>query len=185
MSRPRNPVPSYLRHAQSGRARAVWTDPSGNRHYRMLPGPYDSPESRAAFARLQMELAASPFVRPSDSQGITVAEVLAAYAEYADRHYRGPDGEPTGETERIGAAARHVRELYRHTPAAEFGPLALKAVRERFITQGWCRRSVNQQVERVRRIFKWAASEELVPAAVYHALATVAGLIARRFASAP
>jgi integrase len=66
--------------------------------------------------------------------------------------------------------------LYGHTPAASFGPLALKAVRERFVAAGGCRRSVNQQIERVRRIFKWAASEELVPAGVFQALATVVGL---------
>ena len=56
MSRHRKSIPSYLLHQQSGRARAVWTDSAGIRQYRMLPGPFNSPESRAAFATLLLEL---------------------------------------------------------------------------------------------------------------------------------
>ena len=55
MPRPRKSIPSYLPHAQSGRARAVWTDRAGTRQFRMLPGAYDSPESRTAFAALLLE----------------------------------------------------------------------------------------------------------------------------------
>ena len=60
MSNPRKPTPSYLFHKQTGRARAVWTDRHGTRHDKLLPGGHDSPESRTAFARLQLELEASP-----------------------------------------------------------------------------------------------------------------------------
>jgi hypothetical protein len=45
MPRPRNSIPSYLPHAQSGRARVVWTDPTGIRSFKMLPGAFNSPES--------------------------------------------------------------------------------------------------------------------------------------------
>jgi integrase len=172
----RKPTPSYLKHTQSGKGRAVWTDAAGVRHFRMLPGPFDSSESRTAFARLQLELEAAPAAAVTNPDGITVAEVLVAYLDFAERHYRGPDGRPTGETDHVKVVCRHVRELYAGLPAAEFGPLALKAVRQRFIAAGWCRRSVNQQTERVRRIVKWAVSEELVPAAVYQAIAAVPGL---------
>jgi integrase len=143
----------------------------------MLPGAYGSTESRAAFATLLLELEASPHRgRLSDPNGITVNEVLLAYVQHADQHYRGPDGHPTGETQHVKVVCRAVRELYGMTPAADFGPLALKAVRQRFVAAGWCRRSVNQQIERVRRAFKWAASEELIPFDVYHRLTTVTGL---------
>jgi integrase len=42
--------------------------------------------------------------------------------------------------------------------------------------QALCRKVVNQRVDHVRRVFRWAASEELVPQSVYDALTTVAGL---------
>jgi integrase len=144
-------------------------------------GPYNSPESRREYARLVAELAVNPAPPPlaqsrAGRDGLTVNEVLLAYLGHAERHYRGPDGNPTGEVAAVKRVLRHVRELYGHTPAREFGPLALKAVRRRFVERGWGRRSVNQQVERVRRVFKWAVAEELVPPAVHQALAAVAGL---------
>jgi hypothetical protein len=168
MPRSRNPVPSYLLHRQSGRGRAVWTDALGVRREQLLPGAFNSSESRTAFARLQLELETSPHrALRADPTGITVNELLAAYKDFAEAHYRAPDGTPTGEAEHMKLVGRYIRGLYGDTPAAEFGPLALKAVRQQFLNAGWCRTTVNQQTERVRRIFKWAASEELVPPAVY------------------
>src|SRR5947209_13306661 len=99
MPRPRKSIPSYLPHAQSGRARAVWTDRAGTRQFRLLPGAFDSPESRAAFAALLLEREAAPHHAPAaaNPNGITLAELLLAYLEHAERHYRTPDGRPTSE----------------------------------------------------------------------------------------
>lgn len=69
-----------------------------------------------------------------------------------------------------------MRECYGHTPAVEFGPLALKAIRSSLIERGNCRGYVNDNVVRIRQMFKWAASEELIPTSVFQALATVNGL---------
>ena len=44
------------------------------------------------------------------------------------------------------------------------------------IDVGLSRTTINQRVGRIVRVFKWAASEELVPAAVHQALKTVSGL---------
>jgi integrase len=176
MPRHRKLVPSYLEHKQSGRARAVWTDQFGVRQFRMLPGAYDSSESRTAFARLQLELEAAPHHRTDTGTGVSVNEVLLAFLRHAESHYRKPGGDTTNEFDEYKLVARHVRELYGEMPAARFGPLALKAIRQKFIDAGWCRGFINQRVGRVRRIFKWASSEELVPAAVYQSLATVTGL---------
>ncbi len=176
MPRPRKSTPSYLLHNQSGRARAVWTDTAGTRHFRMLPGAFDSQESRIAFARLQLELESVPTAIVTGPDGISVNEMLLAYLAHAERHYRGSDGNPTDETRHVKVVCRYVRELYGHLPAAEFGPLALKVVRQKFIGENWCRKTVNARVERVRRIFKWAVAEELVSPAVFQALVAVAGL---------
>jgi integrase len=42
--------------------------------------------------------------------------------------------------------------------------------------QGLSRKLVNQRIDHIKRVFKWGASEELLPASVYEALTTVAGL---------
>ena len=175
MSRSRNPLPSYLPHKQSGRARAVWTDLSGSRHERLLPGKFDSPESRTAFARLCLELEASPTAQHS-KQEITIVEVLVAYLDHAERHYRGLDGTPTGEFATCKLAIRAIRELYGDIAACEFGPMKLKAARQKWISNGLSRSGCNRWVGVVKRVFKWAASEELVPISVHQSLTTVTGL---------
>jgi len=174
-------VPAYRLHKSSAQAVVTVRQADGSRRDIYL-GAYNSPESRREYARLVAELAVRPTPLPptvdgrEDNFGLTVNEVLLAYLGHAERHYRGPDGGPTDEVAAVKRVARHVRELYGHIPAREFGPLALKAVRQRFIGLGWGRRSVNQQVERIRRVFKWAVAEELVPPSVHQALVAVAGL---------
>src|SRR5262249_52663247 len=93
-----------------------------------------------------------------------------------EQHCRREDGPPTGETDNDRDALRPVKALYGHSIAREFGPLALRAVRDAMVKAGLSRGVVNARVSRVRRVFKWAASFELVPATVYEALRTVAGL---------
>jgi integrase len=44
------------------------------------------------------------------------------------------------------------------------------------IELGWSRRFVNDQVGRIRRMFRWAASKEILPAEISQALGTVDGL---------
>ncbi|MBA4191352.1 MAG: hypothetical protein C0467_25505 [Planctomycetaceae bacterium] len=105
-----------------------------------------------------------------------VANVILAFIKYASVHYRDEKGKPTGEVEEFRAAYGPLMDLYGHIPAAEFGPLAMQAVRQKMIDNDWCRNRVNKQVSRIRRIFKWAASQELVPVELPHGLACVQGL---------
>ena len=58
----------------------------------------------------------------------------------------------------------------------EFGPLALKAVRQQMIDQGWSRPYINRQVNRIRRMFRWGVENELVSPSVLHALCAVTPL---------
>lgn len=172
----RKPTPSYVLHKQSGRARAVWYDSVGARQQKLLPGPFNSSESRAAFARLQLELEAAPAPAAAPRTGPTLAELMVAYLDHAERHYRGPDGKPTSELNEVKLVLRALRALYAETPAAEFGPLRLKAVRQGWVNARLARSECNRRANLVRRMFKWAASEELVPATAYHTLTTVGGL---------
>ena len=179
MSTRRKPTPSYLPHSASGRARAVWTDSFGIRRDRLLPGPFDSPQSRTAFATLLLELETSPHsvlnanARPNEP---SVNEVVLAFLDFSESHYVRADGSTTHEVSQYRVVARFLCDLYGISPASRFGPLAFKSVRQRFIDTGWCRSLVNQRANRIRRIFKWAVAEELVPPAVHQALAAVPGL---------
>jgi hypothetical protein len=162
MARPRNSLPSYHPHTKTGRARAVWTDSAGTRHFRLLPGPFDSPESKAAFAALVLEIEAAPHaaaaVATPAPAGITIAELLLAYLEHATTHYRTPDGKHTSEIYEVKIVIRALRELYADTPVTSFGPLCVKAARQKWVNEGRSRTECNRRVALVKRIFKWAVS---------------------------
>lgn len=106
-----------------------------------------------------------------------------AFAAHAATHYRTPDGTPTSEATNYKNALRPLRELYGSTPAAAFGPLGLRTVVDHMVRMDWARSRINRDLGRVKHVFKWAASHELVPAPVFHGLATVGGLRAGRTAA--
>ena len=71
---------------------------------------------------------------------------------------------------------RLVRTCYGDIRAVEFGPLALKALQARMVAEDRSRRYINDQVSRVRLMFKWAAGNEMIPFEVYQRLTAVDGL---------
>ncbi len=115
-----------------------------------------------------------------DPQDITIAELVARYDAHATAYYRRLDGSLTAEHHNIVLAMRPLLKLYADCPAARFGPRSLKAVRQAMIASGWGRRHINQQIGRIKRMFRWATDSELVAGNTYHALAAVAGLKAGR-----
>ena len=164
-------VPKYSRHKASGQTVVTI---QGRDHYL---GPYGSKSSKHKYDQFvgQWIAAGRPAQATAAPDALTIAELILAYWKFAERHYV-KEGEPTSEQHCIRSALRHVRRLYDDLPAIEFGPLALKSVRRSMEESRLCRSTINEHVGRIRRLFRWAVSEELLPASVYQALATVSGL---------
>lgn len=101
---------------------------------------------------------------------------MAAYMRFAQLHYRRADGTQTSEVKELSLSFRPVRRLYAETRAVDFGPLALESVRREMLASKLCRPLINKRIDRVRRMFRWATSQQLVPVAVYQALKTLSGL---------
>lgn len=171
----RNFVPSYRLHRASGQAIVTIPKPGGAKQDVYL-GRYGTPESRDEYARVISCLEVRGPVNGKPGRDATVNEVCLAFLEHARTYYIGTDGKPTGEFGEYKTVIREVRILYGSLPAADFGPLALKAVRQRLIDQGNTRGVVNQRTGRVKRIFKWATAEELVPPSTFHGLTALSGL---------
>ncbi len=170
-SSPNLRVPGCTKHKASGQAVVRL---NGKDHYL---GRFDSDQAATAYERLIAEWLAGgrqPLATDDDSE-LSVEEVLARYWVFAEQHYR-KRGEPTKELENIRYALRPLRTLYGETAAAQFGPLALKALRVKMIELGLSRKVINQRVGKIKRIFRWAVSEQLIPPSVHQALATVDGL---------
>ena len=66
--------------------------------------------------------------------------------------------------------------LYEYELAAAIGPAELREIRRVMVAKGWSRNYVNEQVGRVKRMYKWLAAEPLIPITTYQALLVVGGL---------
>ncbi|MCA9261283.1 MAG: tyrosine-type recombinase/integrase [Planctomycetales bacterium] len=162
-------IPRYRKHRASGQAVVTL---SGIDHYL---GPHGTAASRREYDRLVGEwLARDRRTLRGDSQ-TTVAMLLAAYWKHAKRYYR-TGAKSTGEIEALKVALRPLKRLYAVTPADDFGPLALCALREQLISEGRSRTGINQAIGRIRRVFKWGVAQQLVSPEVWHALQSVDGL---------
>jgi len=174
----KNHVPAYLFHKATGQAYVKLPDGVGGYNFVYL-GAHGTAASRAAYRQKLAEHDAdreAGGALAAVSANPTVAQVFVAFLRHAAKHYRRPDGTPTNEVQEYKALSVLVNEIYASLPAADFGPKKLKAVREMMVAKGWCRRTINQRIDRLRLVFKYAAAEELVPAAVFDALGTVTGL---------
>jgi integrase len=186
--------PKYRRHRASGQAIV-----SLNGQDRYL-GPHGSQASRAEYDRLIGEwLANGRTLKREGGPPLEVAALVLAYWQHVQQTQRGDDGKPSDHAKKIKRAIAYPRRLYGHTPAALFGPLALRAVRQAMIEprtvtveveepatgktkketrqiSGVCRTTANAFTDLVRRMFRWAVEHEMLPASVYHGLTAVEGL---------
>lgn len=182
-------VPGYLLHKKSGQARVRL---NGVDHYL---GPHGSDESHRKYNTLIAEyLAGAVFDQDgvaTVNSGLTIAEIAAAFLKHA-RQYYVKNGKETDEVECLKSAVRPLLALYPDLPANEFGPIALKAVRQimigvqtrtirkKEVNVQWTRRYINMSVSRIRRMFKWAVENELVDERVLIRLQAVAPLMEGR-----
>ena len=198
MPRPKNPTPSYLLHQKSGQARVRLKN--GNRYRDVYLGEYGSPESLEKYHRVLAEYYGDNgrnqpecvVVSAAAADDWTVSELAVKYDDFASSHYV-KNGEPTDD--RYRAAIAPLVNLYGSTPAKEFGPKKLKALREFIVRRGNVRTAefddlgnvvkagaplgrgyVNNLMKSVVRMFKWAVTEERVPPSVPDALTKVGGL---------
>jgi integrase len=178
MSDPTPHIPKYRLHKGSGQA-LVQID--GRRTYL---GRHGTEESKERYRRIiaswlatgkPPDDGAADRVTPASPVPQSVSELILGYWNFAKSYYR-KHGKLTGEADNIRTALRPVLEMYGHTPAREFGAKALVLVRQAMIQAGLARKVINARVSRIKRMFRWAAKEELIPAGIYHCLLAVEGL---------
>ena len=163
-------VPALRLHRSSGRAYVVLNGKA------VYLGRHGDPESQQNYQQTIAEWLASGKQLPGDPDAITIKELIARFWMHAEQYYRTASDGRIKELEQFCLALRPLKELYSNTLATDFGPRALKAVQQHLVAMGWCRPYINKQINRIRHIFKWAVSDELIPGSVLHALQAVPGL---------
>lgn len=104
-------------------------------------------------------------------QAKTIADLIRAYYSYIKKYYNSK------EPANIKYAIEFLRSKYHTMPIEDFGPLKLKALRTSMIKEkNWVRSVINRRINMIVRMFKWGASEQLVPVHIFQSLATVENL---------
>jgi hypothetical protein len=149
-------VPAMRRLRERGRSDRAYVVLNGKRHKLCVWG------SEAAEQRYRDLIAGKEPEKPKPSIEIdpptrpTVVEIMAPYMRRVVEAYPS-DG---SEVWCYRSAMKILKAEFGELPADEFGPRRLRVVRDAMVAQGWSRQHVNSQVSRVRRLFRWAASEE-------------------------
>lgn len=131
-------------------------------------GKFGTKAAKVAYHRVLGEAEANGGVLPDTNGDVTIAELVEAHDPYAEANY-------PASMDSIKQACRYLLRLYGPTPAAAFGPLALQAIANQMVADGKARSYVNSLIGRIKRLFKWAASRELVTAERYRSLLVVSG----------
>jgi integrase len=164
--------PQYRRQ-QSANTDRAFVELNGHRVYL---GMYGSPESKTAYHRVLAEWIANDNQQVVAKDELTIVELAARFWQHANQYYARPDGTQTSEVSCFKQVIKILKEMYGPMRVSEFGPLALKAVRQKMIEKGWMRTTINSQIGRLKIIFRWGVGEELVDVNVLQALRAVPGL---------
>jgi integrase len=192
----KNKHPKLQKHKATGQA---FVDLNGASHYL---GKHGTEAAQAAYDRLISEWLANGRCSPAagaDRGPYAVDDLLLAYLTWAQDYYR----RSPKELENIRLSVRPLSTLYGDTAAADFGPMALKAVRQTMVNGTHlfasgenssappratgdpaskpkpfplARKNINQRVNRIKAVFRWGVEEERIPPSVFHGLQAVRGL---------
>jgi hypothetical protein len=166
-------TPTYRTHKATGQAVVTLNGKD------IYLGRFGSPASKEKYDRVIADWLANGRTLPA-ANSFAIVEIIDQFWTWAGQHYRHPDGSATSEVSEFRYALRPLAYLHGMTPACDFGPLAFKAVRQ-LLVSGYdhpryghqappCRRVINNRMERIKRMFRWATENELVHPSIYHGL---------------
>jgi integrase len=164
--------PKYRKHTTRNKG---FAQHERKRYY--FPGVFKSPESWAAYRAFLNEHGFAEYECEAEP-AVYVADVGSEFILWANANY--PPG-CRSEAASCRAAIGHLIQFDGRRLVQEFGPRRLKALQVHLAGQvvkgkKKSRGYINAVCSRIKRAFKWAVSEELIPASIYHSIATVPGL---------
>ena len=159
--------PKYALHKPSGQARVRINGKD------IYLGVFNSKESQEAYERLVAKFFLGSLDVDRDS--LQLARLAIMYVEFA-RGYYLKDGVPTSEVQAIQMALKPLVKLFGREKIHAFGPRKLKLVRESMIQLKWARTTINQAIQRINRMLRWASENEYADSSIYQSCRTMTGL---------
>ncbi|MCA8943149.1 MAG: site-specific integrase [Planctomycetes bacterium] len=125
----------------------------------LYTGVWGKPETDAKYDRLIAEwLASGRVTQRTSASAYEIRHLVADYWTHIQSYYAN-----SKEPVNIRYALRPLVRLYGPCAAEDFGPRQLRAVREDMVSSDLSRTMVNRRIGMIRRMVRWAVSEELVP----------------------
>lgn len=187
-------LPSLRLHRPSGQAVVRLVNRDGQRRDYYL-GKHGSRESQERYQQLLARWIDGDRTLPSTTETDgrtsvrTLQELTQAYLDWARTYYLQSDGKPSGEVANLERAC-HLLNLHSGARSPrEFSPNRFRAFRDGLIEprpsrggqlRQLSRSYINDIARRIKAVFKWGASRELIPSNCYHRLTTVESLKAGR-----
>lgn len=165
-------TPSYRKHSQRDLG---FAERNGKRTY--FPGQYNSAESVAAYREFLNSAPkgdTKPAVVPPGR--LKVKWLVVKFLEWAKKRYAKTSTATRGEYANLKYATTFLLSNFGHVYADQFGPKNLKELQQIIASKERSRNYANNCCRKIKRAFKWAASEEMIPINVFLALDTVQGL---------
>jgi integrase len=183
-----NRQPKYGLHKASGQAVVTIR---GREQYL---GKHGTPESREKYRQLieQAEREPEPEPQTADedttprpatlielrerlkrNRPIMLVELLYVYTQWAKSYH----GEHGSEPMAVRPLAMELLEFSPNARTTDLKPYALTEFQDFAAGKGkWCRKHINKQCERIKRIYRWGVHNEIVSPSVWHAPCSATGL---------
>lgn len=171
MKKPQLRIPKLCHHKATGQS---YVTIHGERRYL---GKHGTTEAEGAYQRAIKQLVAE--FAGDGEYNTSINALIIAFLSWAEIHYRKEDGTQTGEVSAYRAALRPVSVRFGKLKTCEFSPLKLIGLRDEFSEEN-VRKTANKKTFRIRKVFRWGVSREMVPGDVIVRLDTVEGLQANR-----
>lgn len=154
-------TPKYCCHKATGQA---YSTISGKVVYF---GKYDSPESRDAY---DAAITKWKEIHATADKMTSIGQLTLMFIEHHARDYYSE-----GEVKNYQNVIKVLNRMFRNLKVYEFGPKKLQALQEELASQR-VRNQVNICIARIKRVFEWGVSQEIVPVTVFQSLKTVKNL---------
>jgi site-specific recombinase XerD len=160
-------TPKYRKHSSRDKAFVEW---NGARHY--FPGKHNSRESTDAYSEFLAKHCGVVIKKPARPE-VRGMSLMSLCATFLATLYEQENGNTRGVYQTYKYALRPLAEEHGHILACDFSPLMLKRWQAKLAEKGLARSYISTCISNIRQTFRWAVSEELLPASVWHALQAV------------
>jgi integrase len=179
-----NKLPVPRLHTPSGRARIrlngidYWLgrygSPEAQREFDRIIGEWLTNQRQLSSVLSQISHTPKEHTREvTVSKTMTVGDLITRFLRWSESYYVDSSGKQTREHQNFLHVLQPLQQKFSSCPVSEFGPARLLEFRQDLIKRNLARRTINAMLRRLRQVWRFGVSRELVPLSAYQSLQTL------------